>query len=197
MKIADARHIYGAQLRTYNEARYKIAERQNEIKDSIRFNPDNEVVYANEAARLELSYEALTKKQEEYQEYMNGVMERFNAQVNLVSSKNECKVAKKEAEDLGKIMEVARRIMKGATVPPYDEKKLMEYDDKLYQMAKNISMMAKEREREKYKSLWEDEEELEMEDPMEAADNVEISDFGPEIVSVDEVVASIDTEQAE
>jgi hypothetical protein len=192
MKIGDARHVYHAQIMKYNDAKRKITDRQNEIKESIRLNPDSEVIYANEAAKLELSYDALSKKQDEYQNYMNSLMERFNAEMEKVSSKNSAEAEKKSMEDLGKIMEVARRIMKGDIVPQKDERKLMEYDDKLYQMAKNIGMMVKERERKKHKSLWEDEEELEMEDPMEAADNLEAGGSAPEIVSPDDVVASID-----
>lgn len=195
MKIGDARQLYNAQLRSYNEAKRKISDRQNEIKDSIRVNPDSEVIYANEAAKLELSYEALSKKQDEYQKYMDSIMQQFNATMDMVSSKNSAKGAEKQAEDLGKIMEVARRIMKGATVPPSDERRLMEYDDKLYQMAKNIGMMVKERERKKYKSLWdEDDDDIDYEDPMEAADNVELGGTGPEIVSADDVIASFDEE---
>ena len=37
------------------------------------------------------------------------------------------------AEDMGKMMEVARRIMKGGIVPASDEKKLMEFSFEMYQ----------------------------------------------------------------
>ena len=60
---------------------------------------------------------------------------------------------------MSKAMEVARRIMKGGIVPAKDEKKLMEFSMELYQAAKNIGSMVQQREREKYKSLWKDEEE--------------------------------------
>ena len=94
------------------------------------------------------------------------------------------------AIDMGKIMEVARRLMKGAIVPATDEKKLMEYSMELYQAAKNIGALAKEKEKEEYDSLWEEKEEQDMaEDPMETANNVEVFAEGPEIVEVEDIVS--------
>ena len=78
-------------------------------------------------------------------------------------------VAKQQGEameesmiDLGKIMEVARRIMKGGIVPPQDEQKLMEYSMELYQAAKNMAALIEHREREEYDSLWEEAEAMEI-----------------------------------
>ena len=64
-------------------------------------------------------------------------------------------------EEQQKIMIVFRRISNGDKVPYQDEKKLLEYDPKMYQMAKSAAMMAmmeKKRERKEYDSLWKDEE---------------------------------------
>ena len=47
--------------------------------------------------------------------------------------------------------------MHGDKVPAKDEKKLMEYDPKLYMMAKNAAAMLEMRKRKEHKSLWEDE----------------------------------------
>ena len=52
----------------------------------------------------------------------------FNAEV----SKQQGEAMEEYSEDMIKIMEVARRIMKGAKVPASDEKKLMEYSMELY-----------------------------------------------------------------
>ena len=87
-------------------------------------------------------------------------------------------------------MEVARRIIHGDTVPASDEKKLMEFDSDLYQMAKSAGEMAKRlnEKRKKYKSLWEDEEDKTYEDPMESADSKELDGCGPDVVSVQETM---------
>ena len=113
----------------------------------------------------------------------------------MESTKQQGEAAKKAGEDLGKLMEVARRIMKGAKVPSSDERKLMEFDSKLYQMAKSIGAMAKVRKRKEYKSLWEDEEKKDQTDPMEVADNSEAGS-GPEIVSAETTLAAAAGEAA-
>jgi hypothetical protein len=51
-------------------------------------------------------------------------------------------------------------------------------------------MMAQVKKRKEYKSLWEDEEKKEYEDPLEEADNTETELVGPDIVSVDDVIAA-------
>jgi len=82
--------------------------------------------------------------------------------------------------------------MKGGIVPPTDEKKLMEYSMELYQAAKNIGALAK-KEKEEYKSLWDDEEKkAPEEDPTEVADNAEAFASGPEIVEVADTMAGIE-----
>ena len=58
------------------------------------------------------------------------------------------------SEDMIKIMEVARRIMKGAKVPASDEKKLMEYSMELYMAAKNMAVLNENKKKEEYDSLW-------------------------------------------
>ena len=82
--------------------------------------------------------------------------------------------------------------MKGAIVPATDEKKLMEYSMELYQAAKNIGALVRQKEKEEYESLWDEKEEPEeVADPMEVADNTAAFAEGPEIVEVSEVVAEV------
>ena len=128
----------------------------------------------------------------------SAVHKQYNSTAFELSKKlNETKVSAKqnaEAEgdyykEMGKILAVAMRMFHGDIVPGSDEKKLMEFDSDLYQMAKNAQMMAKLKERKKYDSLWDDEEKKELEDPIEAADAKETSLEAPEVVSVDEVIA--------
>ncbi len=60
--------------------------------------------------------------------------------------------------ELGKIMEIARRIARGDQVPQRDEKKLMEYSAELYQMAKSAAMLSLLKKRRKHKSLFDEDE---------------------------------------
>lgn len=189
MKVAEARSTYSAQLRSYNEQKFKLAKQRQELDEKIKTTENGSVIYANEAATLELVYNAVEEKQNEYQEYMDQLMGQWNAKFNEVASKQQADAAKEYGEEMGKLITVARRIMHGDIVPQSDEKKLMEFDRDLYQMAKNIGMLAKMKDKKEYDSLW-DEEKKEYEDPMEAANEEEAFASGPEIVSVEDTMAA-------
>ena len=183
MKISEVRIQYNQQIKSYREQQVLLVARKKELEQKIRTTPDGVTVFANEAATLELQMNAMNEKQDEYREYMDKLMEQWAAVANMESSKQQGEAMKEYYEDMGKIMEVARRIMKGGIVPADDEKKLMEYSMELYQAAKNMGALAKERE--EYDTLWEEEqEEGEPADPMEVADNTEAFAAGPEIVDV-------------
>lgn len=192
MKISEARQIYGSQIREYQEEKNHLIKQQKELENKIKYTEDGKKVYANEAAVLELTLEALEKKQDEYKEYMEKLTGQWSATANMISSKQQGEAMKEYTEDLGKVLEVARRLMKGAIVPPQDEKKLMDYSMEMYQAAKNIGSMRKRNEKEEYESLWDEEKKNEnCEDPMEVADSTEAFAPGPAVVSVSETVASV------
>lgn len=192
MKISEARQLYNTQIKTYREQQVALSKQKQELEEKMNATPDGKTVYANEAATLELTIEAVDEKQSEYENYMEKLMEQWAATANMVSTEQQGDAMEEYYEDLGKIMEVARRLMKGGIVPATDEKKLMEYSMELYQAAKNMGMLSKQREKEEYDSLWdEDEEEKEYEDPIETADNTEAFAEGPEIVEVADTVASV------
>lgn len=61
-------------------------------------------------------------------------------------------------ENVGKILAIFRRISKGDIVPARDEQKLMEYDKKLYAAAKQLGVMAKNKDPKRHKSVDSEEE---------------------------------------
>lgn len=192
MIIKEVRQTYGTQIKSYHEQQIALQKQKKELERKINTTPDGKNVYANEAAVLELTIQAVDEKQSEYQAYMEKVTEQWAAVANMEVAKQQGETMEEYAIDMGKIMEVARRLMKGGIVPPTDEKKLMEYSMELYQAAKNIGAMAKEKEKEEYDSLWKEKEDGEVpEDPMEVADNAEIFAEGPEIVPVSDVVSDV------
>ena len=193
MKIAEARQLYSAQIKTYHQQHLALSKQKQELEKKMNAAPGDKAVYANDAAVLELTIKAIDEKQSEYKDYMEKLLEQWSATANMVSAEQQGEAMSEYAEDLGKIMEVARRLMKGGVVPAKDEKKLMEYSMELYQAAKNIGSLAKQRDKEKYDSLWEDEEKPQTcEDPIETADNAEAFAPGPEVVSVEETMASVE-----
>ena len=193
MKISEVRIQYNQQIKSYREQQVLLANQKKELEQKIRTTPDGVTVFANEAATLELQINAVNEKQDEYRDYMDNLLEQWAAVSNMESSKQQGEAMEEYYEDMGKIMEVARRIMKGGIVPAEDEKKLMEYSMELYQAAKNMGALAKERE--EYDTLWEEEpKEGEPADPMEVADNTEAFATGPEIVDVADTMAAATTE---
>lgn len=196
MKISETRQIYSAQIKEYHQQQIALAKQKKELEHKINTTPDGQSVYANEAAVLQLTIEAVDAKQDEYRNYMEKLQEQWTATANMVSAQQQGDAMAEGMEDLGKIMEVARRIMKGGIVPPSDEQKLMDYSMELYQAAKNMGILAKQKEREEYDSLWEEEEEKEYADPMEEADNTEAFAEGPEIVDVADTVASAEVQNS-
>ena len=192
MKIAEARQIYSTQIKAYHEQHTALFKQKKELEEKMKSEENGSITYANEAATLELSIKAVEEQKNKYQEYMDKLMQQWNAIANMEVAKQQGEAMEEGMADLGKIMEVARRIMQGGIVPPTDEKKLMEYSMELYQAAKNIGALAK-KEKEEYKSLWDDEEKkAPEEDPMEVADNAECFATGPEIVEVADTMAGIE-----
>ena len=194
MKIGEARALYRAQIQEYREQQQMLIKQKTELEKKKDYDKNSELIYANEAATLELTIQAVEEKKTEYQEYMDKLMLQWSARVNMESAKQQGEAAEEYIADMGKIMEVARRLMKGAIVPPTDEKKLMDYSMELYQAAKNIGSMEKQRKKEEYDSLWKEEEKrVVTEDPFEAADQAEAFAKGPEIVEVSQIVQSLET----
>ncbi len=195
MKIKEAQEIYRTQLQAYQTQKNAVAKQQAALKQQMDEAVNGAELFADQAAILQLTYDALDEKENLYADYMEQLNERWMAIQEMESGKQQGEAAKKAGAELGKLMEVARRIMKGAKVPGTDERKLMEFDSKLYQMAKSIGAMAKVRKRKEYKSLWEDEEKKDQTDPMEVADNSEAGS-GPEIVSAEATIATAMGEMA-
>ncbi len=192
MTVGEARKAYSMQLKSYNIQKCNLAKKKAELDEKIKTTVNGAVVYANEAATLELTYNAVAEKQDEYQNYMNQLMEQWNTKFNEVATRENVEAEEEGFDELRKIMEVVRRMTRGDNVPHSDEKKVMEYDKDLYQMAKSAQMVAqmRKRDRKDHDSLWEDEEERQRQDPMEVAESQEAFMDGPEIVSVEDTMAS-------
>lgn len=193
MKIGEAKVIYRNQISAYQEQKNILAKQKQALEEKMKYSPEAKELFVEEAATLELTINALDEKQSEYQDYLSKLNQQWMGQVNALTAKQQGEAMEEYNQDLMKIMEVARRLMKGAVVPPTDEKKLMEYSMELYQAAKNIGALAKQKEKEEYDSLWKDEEEKSApEDPMEVADNKEAFSSGPAIVDVADTMASVE-----
>lgn len=185
MQIKEARGIYQNQIQSYRKTASELRQKQKELEKKIKETPNGKVVYENEAVSLELSLNAVEKKQNEYRDYMEKLMDKWTNVEMLVSTEQQTDSMKEAAEEQMKILEVARRLMKGAKVPQADEMKLMKFDSGLYQMAKSIGAMVQKEKQEKYDSLWDEEEDKETQDPNEVADSAEAPVGAPDTVSAE------------
>ncbi len=191
MKIGEAQQIYREQVKEYRAQKAELSKQLKNIRSRMEGAADKKEQYASEAATLELTINALDEKEDEYQEYLDKLADQYCAYWNATVAEQQGDAAQEYGEEMGKILQVAHRIMRGAVVPASDEKKLMEFSDELYQTAKSIGAMVQRRKKEKYDSLWGDEEKKEYDDPQEVAENAEASIDGPEIVDVADTIASV------
>lgn len=190
MKIGDARAAYSAKLKEYQHQKSALASQKKELEHKIARTPDGQNVYAGEAATLELGYNAVSEKYEEYHNFMEKLMEMHTALFSAETARQQDDIMAERTQDLMKLMEVARRIARGATVPGTDEQKLMEYSMEMYLAAKNMAVLNEHKDKEKYKSLWGDEEETEYPDAEEVANSAEVPMDAPDLVDVGNVMAA-------
>lgn len=191
MKIGEAQQIYRQQVKEYQTQKASISKQLKNIQNRMKVSTDKQEQYESEAATLELTLNALDEKQQEYYDYLDRLADQYCAYWNATVAEQQADAAEEYAIDMGKIMEVARRIMKGAIVPASDEKKLMDFSFEMYQTAKNIGAIAQQQKKEKYDSLWGEEEEKEYDDPQEVAENAEAALGAPEIVDVAETMETV------
>ena len=113
---------------------------------------------------------------------------RYVAEFNGYAAKAQSEAMEDISADMAKAMETARRIARGDVVPAIDERKLLEYDKELYQMAKASAMLHAKEKHKKDKSLYEDDEKREYTDP--EAETTPMQKYGVEVeVSLDDVPA--------
>lgn len=184
MKIIEAQRLYQAQQVSLREQKKKLLQQKEALQKKMSATNNGKEIYANEAAALELSIGAITQKTEENNEVLNTLAEQYAAVWNTEAAKQQGEAMKEYGEDMAKILEVARRIAKGAKVPATDEKKLMKYSMEMYMSAKNLAMMNRQRKKEEYDSLWDDEEEQTEYDSQGKADHAETDISAPEALDV-------------
>ncbi len=189
MTIGEARKAYYQQYQKFSQAAHEKHVLKEEAEKNAKLFPHEADKFNEEAATLELSFNKLDKQAKEYLDYQSKIIELEVAYANMEVAKQQSEDMQEAGADEMKILETARRIMKGDVVPPQDEEKLMKYNFKLYMAAKNMAIMAKEHEKDD--SLWDEEEapDEERTDPMEYADSQAAPEGGP---SLDLEVADVD-----
>lgn len=186
MKIRDAKQTYAAHRHEIWEKREAVAKVLKEQEQHpLTSSAFDRVELSRELSLLDAQYDAVDKA-------LMGVTATESKIFGEECSRRQADAMAKAAAEMGKIMEVYRRIASGAKVPAKDEQKLMEYDFKLYMAAKQAAQIAKQND-EEYDSLWEDEEKAkEQKTAEDAAGDTEIAVPHPSAVS-----ASVEAPPAE
>ncbi|WMJ86050.1 hypothetical protein [Anaerocolumna sp. MB42-C2] len=191
MKIGEAKQIYSARFEEFWDQKLSLAKKKKALDEKINTTPNGKEVFSHEAVTLDLSYNAVSEKCEEYSNFLEQVMLTRSGLYNAEVAKQQGDIMSECARDTAKIMEVARRISRGGKVPAEDEKKLMEFSMVMYMSAKNAAMMNELKEKKQYTSLWDEEKGTEENpDPNEVADNGELTLDAPDAVDVSSVIAS-------
>ena len=170
MKIGEASRLYSAQMSKLQEKRSELLEKKKALeKGEVEMTDDEVLSFKKALDRVEIQYE-------EAAELMQGLDIKKALMQTAEVSRQQSDAMAKQADDYIKCIEVARRIARGDKVPPKDEKKLLEFNAEMYQMAKNMGSMVKRNEKHKeHKSLWKDEDEnnTNTPSPEEVVDNME------------------------
>lgn len=118
-----------------------------------------DVVLSKEEDVLVLTEKASKQLIEDRRDY-GGMLQ---TKAEMAAQKTQEEAMKQMMKDQAKALAVFRSMSNGDVVPDTDEKKLMEYDDKLYQAAKMAQAMAQrmKKEAEKRESEWDEKEETE------------------------------------
>ena len=182
MRLIEAQQAYRAQRQELIDQRKELLNRQKTLERKMNATPGGRELFAEEAATLELSINANKERFEENVKVLDSLAEQEVAVWNAEVCRQQSDAMSDYAIDMAKIMEVARRISNGGRVPATDEQKLMDYSMELYMSAKNMAMLKElEEKREKYDSLWDDEDEEQAEyDPQGKAENSEVDIALPE-----------------
>lgn len=150
MKIRDAKQSYAAHRHAIWEKREALAKVLKEQEQHPLTSAFDRVELSKELSLLDAQYDAVDKA-------LMGITALETKVFGDECNRRQAETEAKMAEEMGKIMEVFRRVSSGAKVPAKDHQKLMDYDMKLYMAAKQAAMLAQQNKKE-YDSLWEDEE---------------------------------------
>jgi len=187
MKLGDALNYYRGIRQELIDQKKKVLIKKDSLEKLSKLGDD----YSKEIATLELSMEGLKQQEEQNYEKLSELTGRYAAIWNAEVARQQADAGKEMAQEMVKIMEVARRIAKGDIVPSSDEQKLIEFSPELYQAAKNMAALNEMKEHKKHDSLWKDEEEPKEYDPEGKAENAEVSvDTGNSIQITSEIAVA-------
>ncbi len=178
MRIIDAKKAYTAHLDSLRK--------EKEILTDLLSKPDHSSVPLPDKDRVEISRKIAEIDAEcsSVQKVMDHINETHSILYQNAALRQQSEDAIEGAEDFCKVLAIYRRICSGAEVPPYDERKLLEFSHELYFAAKAAAMLHEDEDK-KYDSLWKDKQKADAAEltPTEIADNTSIAVPSPEMIA--------------
>lgn len=179
MKLGEAIPKYQAYRNQLQDKKKDIYKQLKNARDKAERTGSDE--WTQKAAQLQLSYDKASEDFDKYENALNGLREQWYAASDAENAKALADPETGLGATIAKIMTTVARMCAGDKVPYSDEKKVMEYDDKMYGKAKQAQMImaALKEKRKEYDSLW-DKEGGEY-DPEGVADNTQAQGELPKI----------------
>lgn len=131
--------------------------------------------HKNESNRMDMGVNISEEGLKKYQEQIQS--KRLEEMYKEV--REDAETIAEESKDMTKLLIIASRIANGDKVPFSDEKKLLEENPKLYHSAKTLSSLNADKKHKRYKSLYEDEEQVDNQEDKSKLDE-EIMDLDME-----------------
>lgn len=122
MKVGEALAAYRTERKMIVQERRELYKRRESLEKRMNAAEGGRERYADEAATLELSIDNVNARFEENLKVLDQLTEQEAAVWNAEVSRQQADVMEDYAVEMGKILEVAHRIAKGAIVPASDEK---------------------------------------------------------------------------
>lgn len=190
MKIGEAQKAYRQQLGLLRGQKSDFVKQREEnrkkLEEARKKSEEQGVTFEFSAAYLEREKELQEKIDElsgqidKNEKTLDDLIEQETGIFNSMVAEQQGDAMKEYGENMAKCLEIARRISRGDRVPAQDEKKLMDFNMEIYQMAKEMAAMNMEGKHKDWESLWGEEEEKEYDDPFEASQNAETNVGMPE-----------------
>ena len=100
MKIEDARVRYNVQIKTYYSKQKELYAQKQKLEEKIKTTENGAEVYKDESAILELQYNAVDEKRQEYQDYMDKLMEQWRMISDKIASKQQSDAMADQAKEM-------------------------------------------------------------------------------------------------
>lgn len=191
MKIGEAQKAYRQQLSLLRGQKSDFVKQREENRkkmEEVRKKSEEQGVtfelseaYLEREKELQEKIDELSGQIDKNEKTLDDLIEQEVGIFNSVAAEQQGDAMREYGEEMAKCLEIARRISRGDRVPAQDEKKLMDFNMEIYQMAKEMAAMNMEGKHKEWDSLWaEEEEEKEYDDPFEASQNAETNVEMPE-----------------